>query len=182
MLLVISTAYRVQTLAAIELNNIHTNDRGIEIKITKLLKTSGPGKFQPYLVLPRFEERPDLCVASYLHAYIHATHNLRGDHQQLFMSTRKPHRPISTQTLSHWIKKTLQTSGVDTTVFTAHSTRHAATSAVFCKGVSVDLVRRTAGWSQGSQIFAKFYQRPIFEDRYALASSIFPTARPQNDQ
>lgn len=55
---------------------------------------------------------------------------------------------------SRWIKNILAKSGVDTHIYSAHSTRHAATSAASRKGLSVDLIRRSAGWSQSSETFA----------------------------
>ena len=55
----------------------------------------------------------------------------------------------------------LQECGIDTHEFTAHSTRHAATSAAFKKVVSVDVIRSTAGWTNESKVFAKFYNTPI---------------------
>ena len=50
---------------------------------------------------------------------------------------------------------------VDTNTFSAHSTRHASTSNAFKKGVNLDTVRKTAAWTNNSQTFAKFYNRPV---------------------
>ncbi|PZC73632.1 hypothetical protein B5X24_HaOG209006 [Helicoverpa armigera] len=80
---------------------------------------------------------------------------------------------MSTQTLSRWIKDTLSLSGVDVSIFSAHSTRHAATSRARRAGVSVDQIRRTAGWSANSATFANFYDRNVIHaDPTALARSI----------
>ncbi|KYM99018.1 hypothetical protein ALC62_10253 [Cyphomyrmex costatus] len=46
-------------------------------------------------------------------------------------------------------------------LFSAHSTRHASTSLAARKGLSLDLIKRAAGWSGDSQIFARFYNRTI---------------------
>ncbi|KAJ8909800.1 hypothetical protein NQ315_015320 [Exocentrus adspersus] len=53
----------------------------------------------------------------------------------------------------------LSESGIDTGQFKPHSTRHAATSAAFRKGISMDIICKAAGWSQTST-FARFYNRP----------------------
>ncbi|CAD6229277.1 GSCOCG00012103001-RA-CDS, partial [Cotesia congregata] len=45
--------------------------------------------------------------------------------------------------------------------YTAHSTRHASTSKAAERGVNVDEIKRVAGWSQKSQVFARFYNLPI---------------------
>ncbi|KAJ8980421.1 hypothetical protein NQ317_018813 [Molorchus minor] len=58
----------------------------------------------------------------------------------------------------------LNRSGLDTSRFTAHSTRHASTSAAARKGVSYDTIRLAAGWTRRSSTFANFYDRPIIED------------------
>ena len=60
-------------------------------------------------------------------------------------------------------------AGVDQK-FKAHSTRHASTSKALQKGLSVDLIKRAAGWSQNSKVFCTFYNRPIEEN---FASKVF---------
>lgn len=77
------------------------------------------------------------------------------------MFFKKPFGSVSAQTLSRWIKFVLGKSGLDTSIFTAHSTRHASTSAASRKGINVDLIRKTAGWSEASNVFASFYNRPL---------------------
>lgn len=81
----------------------------------------------------------------------------------LFLTYKKPHGPATKQTLSRWVKDTLRAADVDTSVFTAHSTRHASTSAALRKGLSYETIRTSAGWSKESSIFAQFYNRPISE-------------------
>ncbi|KYN03437.1 hypothetical protein ALC62_05721, partial [Cyphomyrmex costatus] len=171
-LLALTTGHRIQTLTAINIYNITKKSDQIEIKIPTQLKTSGPRKFQPNLTLPFFPDDPTICVASALETYLKRTNHLRKDKDKLFISWRKPHKNITNQSLSRWIKDTLQESGVDTSAFTAHSTRHAFTSAAKRKGVNIDLIRKTAGWTSSSQVFARFYDRKIEEDRSAFAIAI----------
>ena len=45
---------------------------------------------------------------------------------RLFPSVNKPHKPIVSPTLSHWVKDCLQEAGVNSKVFRAYSTRGAA--------------------------------------------------------
>nr|CAH7741143.1 unnamed protein product [Callosobruchus chinensis] len=73
----------------------------------------------------------------------------------------KPIRNATAQTISRWIKTMLEKSGVDTNRYTAHSTRHASASAAARKGFSYDTIRTATGWTQKSQVFANFYQRPL---------------------
>lgn len=161
-LLALSTAHRLQTLALINIDNISTSSSGITIKIPDLIKTSRPGSFQPNLQLPFFKTKPNLCVASSVLEYLKITKDLRNkSNKRLLISTIKPYGVVSPQTIGHWIKSLLTKAGIDTEQFSAYSTRHAAVSAAFNKGVDITTIRRTAGWSAESQTFMRFYNRPI---------------------
>lgn len=69
----------------------------------------------------------------------------------------------------------MKESGIDTEVFSAHSTRHASTSAAHRRGISLDLIKRCAGWSGNSLVFSKFYDRPLTSncDEGAFAEAIY---------
>jgi integrase len=162
MLLALVTAQRIQTLSLIRVSNITIYNDKIVIIITDLIKTSGIGRAQPVIELPFFNQRPNICPAATLQAYIAATSAYRTNTQdKLILTHRKPYRPASSQTIGRWIKQVLQESGIDTTIFSAHSTRHATTSAASRAGVSVEMIRKAAGWSNQSAVFANFYNRPL---------------------
>lgn len=173
MLLALSTASRAQTIASIEVKNIKRSEKRMEIIITKLLKTSRPGKKQPVLIIPKFNQKPELCVASYIEKYLDKTREYRGKEESLFLATKKPFKGVCAQTISKWIKKSLQESGIDTSIFSAHSTRHAATSAAHEKGISLKLIRKTADWSEVSRMFARVYQQPIRLQNPEFAEKVF---------
>lgn len=171
-LLAICTAHRVQTLSLIKLENISFLDNGIKIVITDIIKTSAIGREQPVLNLPYFVEKPQICPATALKDYIFLTENIRAvSSGTLLLTYKRPHRAASSQTISRWIKQVLSASGVDVSVYSAHSTRHAATSAAAAAGVSVDVIRKTAGWTDRSNTFARFYNRPLI-DQNNFASSV----------
>ncbi|XP_061716302.1 uncharacterized protein LOC133524349 [Cydia pomonella] len=165
-LLALVTAHRVQTLTLIKLNNINIIENAeVLIKIPDPIKTLRLNSTQPLLKLPFFDQNPNICPARCLISYINKTRSLRsGDHNNLFISYRRPHSKLSSQRLSHWIKDTLKQSGLDTTMFSTHSTRHAATSKASSLGISLDIIRKTAGWSTLSSVFARFYNREIVID------------------
>lgn len=159
--------YRIppQTLANIEICNIVQGTEDIKIKITKRLKTSGLNRMQPTLLLPFFNTEPSVCVARCLQEHLNKTVVLRNNQCNLLLITfKKPYKNAKVNTVSRWIKVVLAKSGLDTSIFTAHSTRHASTSAAARSGVSMDVIRLAAGWSQNSETFANFYQRPIVKD------------------
>lgn len=172
-LLALTTAQRLQTLALINIKNIEKSSSAVRIKITEQIKTSRPGAAQPELVLPFFEKKPGLCVASAVLQYVEITKKLRGkDTEELFVSTMKPFKAVSAQTIGHWVKSLLGKAGVDTEKFTAYSTRHAAVSAAHKRGVDISIIRRSAGWTENSQTFFKFYNRPIAASEEQFAKVI----------
>lgn len=172
-LLALVTAHRVQTLSKITITNIKYNPSEIVIHIPDLIKTSRIGSQQPVLVLPFFVQKPSICPAKTISAYVNKTSPLRKT-DTLFITFKKPHNVASTQTLSRWIKSTLKDSGIDVSIFSAHSTRHASTSKAHKEGVNIDSIRKTAGWSGTSSVFGRFYQRSIINnnDHASLANAV----------
>ncbi|OXU18778.1 hypothetical protein TSAR_005755 [Trichomalopsis sarcophagae] len=151
------TGHRMQTFALIKIENVLVTNKHIEIKIPDRIKTSGANRKQSCLVLPFYKKNRKICAASTLQHYLEKTKDLRSNINSLFISHKKPHKKVTSQTLSRWIKEILENSGIDTNVFTAHSTRHASTSAAKRRGIDIDTVRRTAGWTKKSNTFIKFY-------------------------
>lgn len=71
-----------------------------------------------------------------------------------------PHKPVSTDTLSRWIKEVLQISGINIQKYKAHSTRAAAVSKASSKCVPVDDMLNVAGW-KSEKTFGAFYNKDI---------------------
>lgn len=166
----------MQTLALIDVNNIEFHIDKILIKIPDLIKTSRVGSQQPVLILPYFQEKPQICPVETLNAYLNMTKSLRKNHSNLFVSLRKPHKKVTSETLSRWVKGTLQECGIDVSIFTAHSTRHATISKAHKLGVNIDIIRKTAGWSDSSNTFGRFYNRIIMEEnqKVSFGRSLMP--------
>jgi hypothetical protein len=164
-LLCIASAQRMQTIRLIKLQNMTLQDDAIIIRNTDLIKTSRPGACQPLIRLPFIRENPNICPALALQTYIEKTQHLRqnslGGH--LFLGICKPHKEVGTQTLARWVKKVLQDSGINISIFGAHSTRSASTSAAHRSGVSLEVVRKAAGWSNTSNVFLKYYYREVIQ-------------------
>ena len=57
---------------------------------------------------------------------------------QLPLSFIKPHKGVTTHTISRWILEILDLSGSNTKVFTGNSTRSASTSKTKTSGVSLN--------------------------------------------
>ncbi|KAJ8915266.1 hypothetical protein NQ315_014773 [Exocentrus adspersus] len=159
-LLALTTAHRVQTFSLIKTENIIQGSTEIQILIPDTIKTSNPNNFQPILRVPFYDENVNIYVGRTLLQYLKQTKDIRVTNE-LFITHKKPHRRASTQTLSRWIKEILRKSGIDTNKYKAHSTRHASTSAANRAGVNLDEIRKTAGWTEKSVVFAKFYNRSL---------------------
>ncbi|KZS01117.1 Uncharacterized protein APZ42_002317, partial [Daphnia magna] len=120
----------------------------------KKAQHSGPLKS---FVLPRFKGK--CCPVECLESYVAISREWRDpDSSALFLSIRRPHKPVGSSTLGRWIKTCLSYAGLDPSSFSAHSTRGAAASKAV--GIPVDTVLKTANWSREST-FKKFYHREL---------------------
>ena len=171
-LLSLATAQRVQTLHSIKLSNIHEHSLGLEIFISDQIKTSKPGREQPCLLLPTFTDHPEWCLVRTIKSYIECTRNKREQSEDsLFISYMNPFKAVAKPTVSRWIKSILSQSGININLFSAHSTRHASTSAAARRGVDVDQIRQRAGWTPSSSTFSRFYNRPV-DNRASFANAL----------
>lgn len=175
-ILALTTGHRVQTLSLIKLQNVKFVTNGIQIHIPDLIKTSKRGNLQPILHLREYDPRIEICPVNTIKSYIKMTAAHRCESGSLILTYKKPYHMASTQSISRWIKFTLEEAGIDITCFTAHSTRHAATSCAKRSGINIDQIQKTAGWSQNSVTFARFYNRPISEDPSEFGHVICNTA------
>ena len=121
---------------------------------------------RPPLVVQRYDEDAILYPVKCLEAYVLATQRHRAKDEQgltqpsqLFLGISKPHAPVKACGIARWVKSTLSNAGIDTTVFSAHSTRGASTSKAIDAGVTLSDVIHQADWST-AQVFFKFYFRP----------------------
>lgn len=161
LLLALATGQRVQTLSAFRISEITLHDK-LVIRVSSRLKTSAPGRPQPFFIFSPFVGHDNLCIYSLMKHYLRITKDLRDPScDSLFIAIRKPYNAVSKQTVSRWIRSCLSECGVQTDLFSSHSTRHASTSLAARQGVPLDIIYRAAGWSGRSHVFANFYNRPI---------------------
>ena len=81
----------------------------------------------------------------------------------MFITTVKPYKAISRDTLARWTKSMLKYAGVSIKHFQAHSVRSAATSAAFVAKVPLGTILKTACWSKECT-FRKHYNKPVRRD------------------
>ncbi|KZS04664.1 Uncharacterized protein APZ42_032312, partial [Daphnia magna] len=158
-LLSLSTFARVSELASISRNSVQFSEWGSTFSLSKLRKSQRSGAL-PVVRVEKFTGDPRLCPVTCMKDYIQATDGLVdgrfGD--GLLIASRKPFKPIGASTVARWIKSLLKEAGVDVSTFSAHSTRGAASSKAFNKGLSVETILKTGNWSTES-VFSRFYKR-----------------------
>ena len=135
--------------------DISFNDSCVQILITEVLKTSTAHRHLDPLIFKKFSDNPRLCIYRHIQLYIDKTRLLRRSEDFLFVSYQKPHLRVHKSTISRWIRMVLNFSGVDTSVFKAHSTRAASASRA-AKFASISCILNAGGWS-GQSTFERHY-------------------------
>ena len=162
MLLALAMAARSSDLHLLDIRYMTITPDQVQFHIAGLTKTrrSGPPR---EVIVQAFTEEQSVCPVYTLKIYLEKTDLFRSSARNrpnpLFLSFRRPHTPVSSSTIARWIRSTLEDSGIDVTIFKAHSTRAATTSAAKLKGYSTADILKMAGWSRSST-FEKFYRKP----------------------
>lgn len=159
MLIALTTGQRCQTLTFLDTSEqyMQRNEECFNFALTEHLKQDKPGKVFGNLRLYKYPVR-ELCVYETLDYYLRATEKLRSS-SKLLVSYIKPYRAVTSATIGRWLKTLLGQAGIDTEIFSGHSTRCASTSKALMS-VSVDVILATAGWNEEST-FRKFYNKPV---------------------
>ena len=129
MLTALVTAKRGQTLHLLDLKFLTKAEGYVFEGFDNHLKQSRPSTKTLAIHLRNYLPDTRLCVVKTLEAYLDRTSDIRGEETRLVISFSKPHRKVSRDTITRWIKTVLCKAGIDTKVFKAHSTRAAAVSA-----------------------------------------------------
>ena len=164
MLLALTAAKRCNELSRLDCRYMHFSGTDkVQFTIPHLVKNGKPNSMITFL---RFKENRKLCVLECLNEYLVKTEQYRESREQnlLLLSFIKPHKPIKPCSVARWLKLVMMWSGIDVSVYKAHSTRSAACSKVINKGVSCAEILRTADWSKQST-FTKFYNRELSDDQ-----------------
>ena len=129
MLLCLLTGQRAQVVPALTMDMIHRDPMGSEyvFYVSKMMKTTIPNHHAQPLVLEAFPDK-SLCIVDCLDIYLDRTNLIRENscddgNQQMIISYHHPYKPVSKATVARYVKLFLGEAGIDTKVFTAHSTR-----------------------------------------------------------
>ena len=118
------------------------------------------------IFVPSFSRDKTLDQVRALRAYLKRTKKFRNFGQDqvkfsLFLSCMKPHKPLTSQTISKWLVKLIKLADDDPSMkVKGHSTRAIESSWALFNGASLNNIRNTADWSCKST-FIKFYLRDV---------------------
>ena len=157
---------RCQTICSLDVRHIVFSNERVMIFVNSCVKTTRPGNHVSPLDLKAFPTCTALCPVQNLKQYLLRSFELRGLYTKLFISFSFPHRPITTSTLSRWVRETLKIAGIDTNIFTSHSTRAASTSRAKSLGLSLQQICKAAGWTN-SGTFGRYYDKPVEETNFS---------------
>lgn len=159
-LFLLLSAQRCQTLHLIKLQDILLNSNQVTVMTNHLLKQSRPNFHLEPITLFKYPKNKQLCIVKTFEQYLSRTAGLRPpEENSLLISTQSPHKGVSRATIARWVKRILIRAGIDSS-FTAHSTRSVATSTAKLRGVSLERIAKSAGWSNVTT-FRRFYDKPV---------------------
>jgi len=174
-LLALVNADRCSDLAALDRDHVKWSASGVEFTVVQLTKTRKSGALRK-VFYPMFNDNSEICpvtVLRYLQKTAEQAATL-GSPKPVFITSRKPIRQARPGTIGHWIKDILGAAGINTDVYSAHSTRSASTSWAASKGVPINDILKAANWSSQTT-FEQYYFRPSTSSTYArtiLQSSV----------
>lgn len=149
---------RMNTLSKIAVSPVQFQPSGTYLYVFDDLKVA---RDRPYflITLPAVGESDPLKTASLLKTYLSLTAKVRSsDSTSLFVSYVKPHKSVSTDTISRWVKEVMHKAGIDTKIFGSHSVRGSAASTAKASDACLDSVLKAGDWSALSS-FSKHYCR-----------------------
>ena len=141
-----------------DIGNIVFKENAVTFNFSKLTKTWKKGKSPPSFELKKFK-KVELCVIRCLKQYRLIKNPLISEKTiQLLISYIIPHNPVST-----WLKQFLRLSGIDTRIFTGHSTRTASASKAKQVGLSLLEILKRGQWTNKTT-FETFYKKPVVDN------------------
>jgi len=143
-LLTLTSSARAHELIKLDLDFVSIKGDSWEFSLAEHTKVTRPGHPARKIYLPAFPDNPKICAVKTLLEYRSRTD--RRQSSRLLISFARPFKPISSQTMSRWLRKTMQLAGI-ACYSTGHSTRSDSTSAAARTGVPLDTILVAADWS-----------------------------------
>ena len=167
-LLAITRPSRSADLSQLDTSRMRSGVNGVSFIPSTLAKQSRQGKPIESFFFPSFPQNPILCPVRTLSVYLDKTNQVRGSETKLFLSFIKPHKAVTSSTIARWLRTILEQAGINTEIFSAHSTRGASASAAARGGVTLEDILKAANWSSES-VFQRFYHKELDRAAYGRA-------------
>ena len=107
---------RVNSISHLKITNMYLTDTECTFVFDDVLKHSRPSFKEKPLVFRAFPQNPKLCPVSTLIQYLDIRLSRSSD-TALFLTTVRPYKGASSDTIARWIKSTTQAAGVNTGLF-----------------------------------------------------------------
>ncbi|KAK3092020.1 hypothetical protein FSP39_024492 [Pinctada imbricata] len=158
-LMTLISACRASEMCNLTLEFMQLTSQEARFTLTELTKTSKV-KDVARVITFHSHDNDKLDVCACIVAYIEATKEIRQETSKLYISYVKPHKAIKTCNLARWLRTMLTMSGINSSVFKAHSTRSASRSKANKFGLSVEQILSKANW-KSALTFQRFYNKPV---------------------
>ena len=152
-LVMLLSGTRVNTLTHLKVTNMYMTDTECTFVFDEVLKHSRPKYCQKLLIFRAYPE-----CSEYLDIRLP-----RLSDPALFISTTKPFKPVSTDTIARWIKNVMKEANIDAGLFTANTCRSAPTSKAKLAGLNIKTILNSANWTKDN-IFKRYYLKEIQEN------------------
>ena len=157
-LLALLSGHRCQSINSLSLDHMDIDIERVVFYIPDIIKNTTTSFHPEPIELAAYNLDESICPVRTVVEYIKATEKFRKS-QNVILSYHT-HDVVTTQTVSRYVKLTLKSSGINTAIFTAHSTRHSSSSKTFMKGLSLAEIVKKGGW-KSSSCFRKYYKLPV---------------------
>ena len=162
LLVLLSGGQRSQTIHTLQVTDFQIVGNTLVMPIMAKIKQTRSGRHMHPLGFRVYTQNEKLCVVTHLTWYLKRTSVYRKD-KNLFLSYIKPHRAAGKDTIARWCKSVLSVSGINTDLYSSHSSRSAATSSAKRKGISLTKLTKCAGWSS-EWTFALYYDKNVEDE------------------
>ena len=169
MLLALTATTRSSELKNVDIKFMTRSNQEYKFQLGETVKHSKQGKIPPPILFFPFPQDIDLCPYTALQHYLDLSKTWRSSdiHSQSLLCHINPHGPASTPTIARWIKETLSLSGIDTSIFQAHSVRGASSSKGNTLRAPITEILKMGNW-KGESVWQKHYHNRIISppERY----------------
>jgi len=116
MLLALVSAQRGQSIHMMDINHMQATSEQYIFQLHGEFKQTRVGFETMNVVLPAYNDDIRLCIVHTLSVYLSRSEPLRNS-SQLFVSTVRPHKAVTKDTIARWLKVTLRLAGIDVARF-----------------------------------------------------------------